>query len=59
MYLRVTLDGVEYPIQDGSKGLGLHASWIFDFNKSVKVEHKSALYASRSRVEYAYYEYRP
>lgn len=57
-YLRVTIDGVAYPIQIIHKYTGLDAWWIFDFNESVLAEHYISAYMF-SRIEYAYYEYRP
>ena len=57
--LRVTIDGVAYPIQTNSKSLGKNTSWILDFNESVKIEHNHMGTNPFSRVEYAYYEYKP
>lgn len=57
VYLRVTIDGVADVIRDGSKGYGMAAEWIFDFNKSVKIEHHHANVTARSRVEWAYFNY--
>jgi len=56
-YMRITLDGVTYPIDVGRKAT-FEASWIFDFNESIKIEHKSTA-ATVNRVEYTYCEYRP
>lgn len=58
-HFRITLDGVEYPIQYKQKAGGENPFWIFDFNESIKIEHKSDTYAPYLRVEYAYCEYRP
>ena len=55
--LKVTIDG-NLAIQDGSKATRNGAHWIFDFNQSVKIEHK-CLVGGYSTVCWAYYEYKP
>lgn len=58
VHIRVTIDGVANVIRDGAKASGLDAWWIFDFNESVKVEHKGIV-ATVSFVEFAYHHYIP
>lgn len=57
IFLRVTLDGVAYAIYNEVQGAAAYC-YIFDFNESVLVEH-SIDRNYKSRVEWAYYEYKP
>jgi len=56
--MRVTIDGVAYPIYHKSKGSGNDPWWIFDFNDSVKIEDYTQT-ANNLDIEYGYNHWRP
>lgn len=56
--IRVTIDGVAYPIENRHQAGALTYWIIFDFNKSVKIEHWCDA-PNISLIDYLYYEYRP
>jgi len=56
--LRVTIDGVAFPINCRGKAAGIDPIWIFDFNKSVKIEDWNQT-ANQCKTEYGYNTWRP